>query len=752
MTIPDTTAVPAATPVTTRKAAATSARSALARRVVAALPQWRPDPKWAHPVEAAAWLYFLAVCTTRPGYEVPAPAFALLAPVGIGLAVWWSRRTWPDREYGDDLARAMAWLCGVASVAAAAWLVAAGLWTPWRVFGLLLLLTMWFGIWYWILRSSAPRKAKEIVEAREAALLDRAEKTWNELLDATEPKLRVADVKSTRGGYVIGVEPKDPLKPVEFSTLNAKMGDLTTKAAARLAQEGVTVSAGTIRAEETEAAHVHLIHVCTKQILRESIPFEPFADGPGTGADALDFALFEDGQQVTITPAGEVGGVSGQIIGATGSGKSRVLNSMIGRVGECGDVLIGVVACAKLVPAVYPWLKPWIEGKTDRPAIDFIAGQDPEQVMLMLAAVYMVVCDYNDSLSNESTLQPTVEQPAVVLYIEEAGKMPGHGVTVTTHDGQTVDFSQIIDMITSLCRSACVGLWLLNQNALFNAFGQRGPEIQRNTPYRICLKTMSASDGMNTLPGIGGKWGDTTRLRHNSMLVQPSIDEPRVMPAKAYNLGLPGPQPVEPIAIRNAAWRPELNSRLVEQLGEVWTDRWNAERLPELAAAAARDGLVWPHGRVEDDVDRELRALLESETADDSPAQDPPTPITMTKTETTMHGMPDADADARELAEIAKRPAITLPEPLHSVMALLREPGAPADFVGSRQLAILLERVAADAKDKELDRAADELSRELRAIDDEIRTEQRRSDGSRARGYDVPKLKGIAARIARGKQ
>lgn len=716
---------------------------------------WVPDPKWAHPIETTGWLYFVALCTTRPGYEVPPVLFALLAPIGVALAVWWSRRTWPDHEFGDDVPRSMAWLCGAASVAAAAWLVSAGFLTLWRVVPVLFLLAVWFGGWYWVLRVSAPKKAKEISDAREAALLERAEKTWQELLEATVPRLKVAEVKSTRAGIVIGVEPKDIAKPVPFNELESKMNDLTVKAAARLAQEGVMVGAGMIRAEETEVAHVHLIHVCTKQVLRESIPFEPFEGAPGTIADELDYALAEDGPEMTVCFGGEQGGVGALLVGATGSGKSRVANSLIGRVGECNDVLVGFIGSAKVVPATYPWIKPWLEGKSDRPAIDFIAGQDPERVLLMLAGIYQLMCEYNDGLSNEATHTPTPDRPAVVLFVEECGDMVNHQVTVTLHDGRVVGFSELLHMIMSKERSAQISTLLMNQMALFDSFGRFGSEIQRNTPFRICLKTMTASDGMSVLPGVKAKYGDTTRLRHNSMIVQPPIDEPRLMPAKAYNLGLPNGDPIEPIAVRNGSWRPDVDEWLGELLGEVWTDRWDAERLPELAAAAERDGLVWPVGRVEDDIDRAYRALLDGEPGDNAAEPSTPAPTTApTTTETPMpagpHGLPDADADARELAEIAKRPAITLPEPLHSVMSLLREPGAPTDFVGTRQLAIMLERVAADADDKELDRAADELTREMRAIDDELRTKQKRGGGERARGYDVAKLKEISARIARG--
>jgi hypothetical protein len=741
VTTPDVTAAPAETkPV--RRSTAKPERSPMAQRASA----WVPDPKWAHPLEATAWLYFVALCTTRPGYEVPPALFALLAPIGIALAVWWSRRTWPDKEFGDDVPRSMAWLCGAASVASAAWLVSVGFLTLWRVVPVLLLLAVWFGAWYWVLRVSAPKKAQEIADSREAALLVRAEKTWQELLDATEPRLKVADVKPTRGGYVIGVEPKDPAKPVRFSELANKMDDLTTKAAARLAQEGVTVSAGTIRAEETEAAHVHLIHVCTKQILRESIEYVPFEGAPGTIIDPIDHALFEDGQELTSTYAGENGGQNGKTVGATGSGKSRSMNSRIGRIGENCDVLQGVVASSKLPPAVYPWIKPWLEGKAPKPALDFVAGQDPDQVLLMLAAIYLIVCDRNGRLSNEATHRVTPEEPAIVVWVEEAGDLANRTNTATLHDGRVVKFSQLIHLLTSQCRSAQVSIELLNQTDLYGALGEFGPEIARNTPYRICLKTLAPQDGTSVLPGLGA-WGDTAKLKHNSMLVQTSIDEPRVMPAKAYNLG---GDLIAPIATRNGGWRPELEPRLVEMLGDVWTDRWNAERLPELAAAAARDGLVWPEGRTEDAVDVELRKMLEQETGTAIPPPAPTVPETPMPTDS--HGFPDADADAAELAAIAKRPAITLPEPLHAVMSLLREPGAPTDFVGTRQLVIMLGRISADADEKELNRVADELTREMRAIDDELRTTQRRGGGERARGYDVATLKDIAARIARDSQ
>lgn len=716
------------------------------------LSHWEPDPRWSHPLAGGLWLYTVAVIVTWPGIGIPPYALAVVAPAGIFLAINRSRRTYPEREFGIDVAASMAWLGGVASVAAAALLVFAAMTSPWQILPWLALLTVWFGGWYAILRTGAPKIAEKVAEEREAARREAITAAWQELLEDAGLGLRIVETLTTRAGYALGVEPKDPRKPVSFVTLQSKMGDLTTRAAAALAREGITLGSGGIRAEETEAAHVHIIHVCTKHILRESIEFVPFEGAPGTIADPLDYALAEDGPELTVTFGGEQGGVGGIIVGATGSGKSRVENSMIGRVGECGDVLVGVIGSAKLVPAVYPWIKPWLEGKSERPAIDFVAGQDPAQVLLMLAGIYELMCHYNDQLSNVATHTPTPERPGWVVFVEETGDMVTQRLTVTLHDGRTVRFSELLNMILSKQRSAQGSMMLLNQMALYDAFGDYGPHIQRNTPFRICLKTLTASDGMNTLPGVPAAYGDTTRLRHNSMLVQPPIEEPRVMPAKAYNLGLPNGGAIEPIAIRNGSWRPDVDEFLGGLLGDIWTERWHAARLPELAAAAARDGLEWPVGELpqpeqpEDDMDVALRNMIDmTKSSDPALQKDVPPPAAPT---VEPGGWPNVEDDIAELTAIARKPALTLPEPLQSVMKLLTEVPAPKDWISTQQLAILLDRVTADAPLEERKEAARKLGRELAAIHPDIRATPK----DRLQGFEVPELKKTAARIARGEK
>lgn len=731
-------------------------RRGTAQPKVRRVSAWKPDVRWAHPLEAAMWCYSLALVVDYPLFGIPPWALVLVGPIGALIGVGRARRAWPEHEFGTALVQSMSGLAVTASFAAAAWLVYACWTSPLRAVGWLALALVLLGGWYWVLRTSAPRRAARVVEERERAQMERATATWKEIFEAARLPLRVVETRPTRAGYVVAVEPVDDRHTVTFEALESAIPALTAKAASLLAREGITLGAGAIRPERTEAAHVHLIHVCTRQVLRESIPFEPFEQAPATIRDPIDIGLYEDGSPVALTFGGAQGGVNGKIVGATGSGKSRCTNAMIGRLGECGDVLIGVVASNKLVPLVYPWIKPWLEGKTDRPAIDFVAGQDPNQVLLMMAAIYQIVCWRNAQLSDEDVHVPTPQAPAIVLFIEESGKMADRRETVTLHDGTVANFSKLLHMIMAEDRSSQVSLIPLNQTDLYGSLGEYGSEIARNTPLRICLKTLAPQDGMSVLPGLKASYTDTSKLQHNSMLVQPSIEDPRVMPAKAYNLG--GAE-IAPIAERNARWRPDLEPELVDVLGELWTGRWDAERLPELATAARRNGLEWPVGQPNtggtgrgdmggiDDTDRALWDMIDREKARDQQQATPSSWVPQQNSGDGEGGWPDAEKGVAELAAAANLPAITLPEPLHSVIKLLGDPQAPKDFISTRQLAILLDRVPADASDEELREAARKLGRELAAIDDEIRSEQR----GRLQGFDVPKLKQVAARIAKNR-
>lgn len=716
----------APTPVTIVKPEPAAAKPKPRARIAARAASWEPDPRWSHPLAAAGWVY---VGGYIPHLGVPAVVMLLAAPALAVVGVFRARRRYPAVDYGEGIPLGMSWLSGAAAVAAGAWMTWAGMSSPLRAAGWLLLALVLLGAWYAVLYTGAPRAAAEVDRVEAVQEAQRVAVEWSDLFARAGLHLQVIRSEPTRAGTVLAVKGADEEKPVSLQQLRDKIPDLTVKAAASLGKTGVVVRDGDIRVEGTEAAHIHLVHICTKHVLGQTIPYEPIAE-PTTIVDPLDIALYEAGAEVLLMLDGKQAS-HGLVIGCTGSGKTTQANVIVGRVGECVDAIVGVLASDKLVPFVYPWIKPWLQGKAERPGIDFVAGQDPARVLGMLAELYRIMRDRNAKLSNAPIHIATTDEPAIVVLIEETGDLAKRPDSIVTCDNQTMTFSRLMLEFSRAGRSALVHVFMLNTSHLHDAFGAYGAEIDRNTPFRICLKTMSHYDGRSTLPGLPGNI-DTTLLRDFSQLVQPTTEQPSVLPAKAYHLE---GDDIHAVAIRNASWRPEpaWNSA-------VWRGRWDAERLPELVEAARRDGLAWKGGGM-DPIDVELNRMIEMETQRVNP--EPAAPAVAASAD-----LPDADAGIAALDAATARlgQARPLPEPLAAVMEILEGDGAPTEWVLTRELAVRLGRVARDADEDEQRKAAQTLGRQLSANHPDIRSEVR----DRASGYDVRALRRAAAKIARG--
>jgi hypothetical protein len=134
---------------------------------------------------------------------------------------------------------------------------------------------------------------------------------------------------------------------------------------------------------------------------------------------------------------------------------------------------------------------------------------------------------------------------------------------------------------------------------LVNALGEFGSDMMRNMTLRACLLTLTAHDGMATLPGLAATV-DTTQLEHNSMYLQVGIGEKsRSMAGKAGKLD---EEDVIPVARKVSEQLADLSDRDIEAIGrELWEHRWDIENHADLARAAAEDteapngiGYAWP--------------------------------------------------------------------------------------------------------------------------------------------------------------
>jgi hypothetical protein len=530
----------------------------------------------------AGWLYAYA------GADRFEPWWLLAAaPLLAWLGQFAARAHWPDVDYGVGHSRSGVWLARVAGTAGGVWLWWSGQVTP-AVAAPLLglgLLPLW--AWFAVLSWTAPRRAAAVVEREEVGRQVQQNRTWSTILEAAGLKdVIITQTREHRAGMVLHLEPApDAAKIVTYDDVAGSVKAIGARAATHYKQTtGRRLPKGAVRSEPGEDDAEYLLHVTLRDVFAESTTFVPDYT-PGDITKAIDIGEYEDASRLLLLMVGHM-----KIVGATGFGKSVLANNLIGRITGCSNALVWVAATDKLVPLVWPWLRPFFEGKTDRPVLDYVRGQRAHDVLVVLRDAYKLACDRNEGLDDESKVRPTRDKPAVFVFVEEVSHSVEFVDTIPTHDGQDVTISDLIKMITANGRSANVWLIMMSQFGINAALGDRASEAIRNITMRICLRTLESHDGSRTLPALPASV-DTNALTNYTMYVQPNIDEPRAFPAKAAKLD--GAEDVEPVAINNTRWRPAGVEPEID-LGEDYRHRWDADRLPVLARPVAKRGWTWP--------------------------------------------------------------------------------------------------------------------------------------------------------------
>lgn len=692
----------------------------------ALLRAFNPDRRWFHPFQAAVWLYVLAAVPIWAG--LPTWTLAVVGAVGTALGVFAARRGYPVRLYGQAQRRNALILTVTAGVAATAWLVFAANVRPTNLLalGALVLGAILFGGAYALIKTQAPVRKAEVEQQRVerqaevAAVVEQVEQQrafneWEQILaDAKLPGLTVREKITTKAGYTLRLG-NHPTEGIRFSDLKEAREKIANTASHRL---GLRLSSEQIRPEETDSASEFLLHVATTNYFATSIPY-PLDRPVGTIRKPIRPAIYQDGTDVEIGMLG----VHTVMVGGTGSGKSVFTNNVLADTTHCLDNLAWIAASDKLIPLIYPWLFPWFSGMTRRPVIDRVAGEDPKRVLQMLADGYKVAKLRNKRLGPQSKFEPTPEDPAISIFLEEASDLliDNSTVTIKTFDGKEMNGSQLVNAITRAARSAGVSLYLITQYGLMDALGAHGSMAKRNITQRIAGKTYTTHDGQATLVGMNV---DTTKLRNHTILVQPSSDEPRVIPAKAYELD--GVDQIAPIAARNTANQPRLPAWLQAELGQSYADRWNPKHLPELFEVMKAQGFDWPSLEFINagGVDETFTALMQTALAPAAGEQDQDghdvqqavenaddesTGTTAAPTNEEIQKMRSTADQKMDNAIEQFRKWGSLGETMTKVFEVIRAENAPA-FIPADRLAFVIDRVEQDG---DWEAAGRELAAEL---------------------------------------
>jgi hypothetical protein len=455
---------------------------------------------------------------------------------------------------------------------AAAWLGFAGstarwAWPP----AVILALAAAAAVWFYPRILEREDRARE--EARRAALIARAQREqrrWPELLARIgHPGVRFAGREDTQAGYVVHLQ-----LPGSGQVTYSGLAPATEKleVAARLRH-------GSLRFERGDQAHKVILHVVERDVLGETIPFP----APDTGAtDALSIVnpipvgLFEDGQVCAVT----LREMATLIVGLRGSGKSNLLNVLLAQLSRCADVLIFAIDL-KGGRMAAPWIEPWLEGRSPRPVVDWLAT-DREEAERMLRALLRAVQARSRSGSGGEKIMPSAQQPAILLVCDEIAVILGMGMGGPRFSAEGVTNMTLAGLATQLVmtgRSEAIDLIMATQRGSVTMTGSA--DLKSQCALRIGLGVSSEGDARLIIPDNVKIAADLARLRHPGTGIVQQGKQGRVLPVKFFRIEH---DTISEIAERGSMIRPDPDPLLEKALGEDYARRWDfdrAQKIPE---------------------------------------------------------------------------------------------------------------------------------------------------------------------------
>lgn len=401
------------------------------------------------------------------------------------------------------------------------------------------------------------------------------------------PRIQIEDTIANPAGYT-----KVLRLPPDASITFKRVRGLTEQL-----EVALDVQPGWVRVERGNTSGRVLVHVTTRDVLAETVMLAP-SGAPRSINDPIDIGTRETGERLTIL----LREVVALVVGLRGSGKSNLLNVVIERLGNCADVVIWAIDF-KNGRTVRPWLQPWLDGRTERPVIDWVAT-DREEATRMLTAALTAIDVRSASGAGGEKITPSPEQPAIIIICEEVSSLVG------LHAPGSRGSTNLLTSIAQLGRSEAVDAILATQRGTVTMLGSG--DLKSQAKLRIGLGVANAADARLLFDDTQMSSGVAALVHPGSMYVQD--DDARPIPAKGDR--------VEPDAIYGLAeacsWlRPGVEPDLEAALGEDYAQRWSMERAGHLLTGKPKPKPV---------VDEPARPKAAATPAPSGPAPVPPPP------------------------------------------------------------------------------------------------------------------------------
>lgn len=325
-------------------------------------------------------------------------------------------------------------------------------------------------------------------------------------------------------------------------------------------ENALDLNPGTVRMEQGEGART-LAHVTTRDVMSEIVTL-PDEHEPVSVNDPFPVGIAETGEPMTVLLREVVALISG----IRGSGKSNLINVLLAQLTRCTDVVIWAVDL-KGGRTMRPWLRPWLDGETDRPVIDWVATTR-EEAGLMLRALITVI-DTRSHTGQGEKIIPSPQQPAIIFVCDEVATLFG----MRSPGG--VQFADLGMDIVGRGRSEAVDAILAVLRSTVTMVGSG--DLKSQCLLRFALGVANEQDARLAIDDSQLARGVAGLRAKGSMYVQDDVARP--VPTKTYRIEYGD---IAELARQRSWFRPGLEPELEDALGEVYAQRWSLERAGHL--------------------------------------------------------------------------------------------------------------------------------------------------------------------------
>lgn len=506
--------------------------------------------RWWHAVLAGlagAAAVVLTAARSHPGGGVAAHR-AVSAACAAGWTAWaWVGEPWPQARFPWTAAWLGAWAAGAA-----------------------------------VLGGSAVVRGRRVqaVERRRVALLTSPAARRREKADEWAALIR--GICRVPVEEILNVEAWPPTATCEDPgfTVEARLGGGRTWSdvaayAPNLASKARLPHGCRVNVSEGDGADLVLLDVATHDTLADEVPYPEDCE-PRSVNDDYAIGVRRDGSEYLVNTREDSVFVGGQ----KGGGKTNIANVFIARDAEAVDGITCVIDLkGDLIP---PWVQPYLEGRAERPAVDWPA-RTVEQGIRMCEALIRAgdaraAAPENIRLKREhdSNLLPLdATRPQFNLIIDE-----GKGITGTNvRDPQLMKLAGLIETIREKYRSQGLNVKFTCLRTIATATSGTDARVQSAILILVKSKTEEIRNTFDNTSGITA----ADIPNKGNMLVAEDSDRPE--PIQGFHLK---PQGIDRVAVKTGSpdYHPDPEPVALAALGDAWENRWDPEEVAWLLDGA----------------------------------------------------------------------------------------------------------------------------------------------------------------------